>query len=77
LNFFSHSHFYFGGTIHDTDCCIFVLRYIVARYIVTPLHQRHVSYPLCHHNPNCCSLIFAFKHSPCKKWFWQGIVGAV
>jgi len=28
---------YFGGTIHDTYCCIFVLRYIVARYIVTPL----------------------------------------
>jgi len=27
---FSHSNFYFGGTIHDTYCCIFVLRYIVA-----------------------------------------------
>jgi len=24
-------------TIHDTYCCIFVLRYIVARYIITPL----------------------------------------
>jgi len=24
-------------TIYDTYCCIFVLQYIVARYIVTPL----------------------------------------